>query len=211
VLATSARTDDEPAAPALGTPAELLRGRPDIRQAEQELVASSAIEAASTAGLFPRLTFSGQLSFFAFGWGIGPNLSWDVFDRRHVRARQAQAGARADAAFARYQLAVLAAVEDLENALASLQAAKGRRDAVKSRREEAAKLTEYARRRAELGVSNRIEIVAAEQAEADAASGLAVQEAGVREAWVAVFKALGGGWHGSAQDHGEAVDRGIQR
>ncbi len=190
----SVRPDDEPAAIAPGTPAELLRRRPDIREAEQELVASSASEDAAKADLMPRLTFNGQLSFFAFGWGVGPNLTWDVFDRRRVNARHDQASARADAAFAHYQQTVMTAVEEVENALANLQAARDRRAALRSAREEASRPADFARRRAELGVSNRMEIVTAEQAEADAAGALAVQEAVVREAWVAVFKALGGGW-----------------
>ena len=200
VLAAQAHPGNEPAALALGTPADLLRRRPDIRQAEQELVASSSIEDAAKAELFPRLTFNGQLSFFAYGWGIGPSLSWDVFDRRRVKAHQVQAAARGDAAFAHYQLTVLTAVEDVENVLASLKAARDRRDVLKSSLEESAKIVEYTRRRAGLGVSNKIEIVAAELEEANASGVLAAQEAVVREAWVAVFKALGAGWQASARD-----------
>jgi multidrug efflux system outer membrane protein len=205
VLEAPTSLGDEPAEPALGTPAELLRRRPDIRQAEEELVASSATADAARADLLPRLTFDGQLSFFAFGWGVGPHLTWDVFDRRRVKAREAQATARADAAFARYQQTVLTAVEDVENALANLQAAGNRRNALQEAAEQASGPAASARRRADLGVSNRLELVAAERADADAASVLAMQEAVVREAWVAVFKALGGGW--DASDAGAAAGR----
>jgi outer membrane protein, multidrug efflux system len=200
LLATAAPLPAEPAAPVLGTPADLLRARPDIRQAEQELVASAAVVDAARADLLPRLTFNGQLSFYAFGWGVGPNLTWDVFDRRRVRARQAQAGARADAAFARYQQTVLAAVADVETALTNLAAARDRRDALKSAWQASTKLAADISARAQLGVANRFDVVAAERAEADAAGGLALQEAAVREAWVAVIKALGGGWPSSVGD-----------
>jgi multidrug efflux system outer membrane protein len=194
LLAVPVTPDHEPATPALGTPAELLRSRPDIREAEEELVSSSAVKDASKADLLPRLTFSGQLSFFAFGWGLGPDLTWDVFNRRRVKAREVRAGARADASFARYQLAVLTAVADVENALANLKAARGRRDALKAVSEDSIRLADAMKRRAALGVANKFDEAAAEQTSGDAAGALAAQEAAVNEAWVAVFKALGGGW-----------------
>lgn len=200
LLAVPATPDHEPATPALGTPAELLRSRPDIRDAEQELVASSAVKDAAKADLLPRLTFSGQLSFFAFGWGLGPDLTWDVFNRRRIRAREVRASARADASFARYQLAVLTAVADVENALANLKAARGRRDALMSVSEDSTRLAEAVKRRAALGVANKLDEAAAEQTAGDAAGALAAQEAAVDEAWVAVFKALGGGWKAPAGD-----------
>lgn len=184
----------EPRAPANVTPAAVLRQRADIRQAEEELTASSALAAAAGADLFPRLTFTGQFSFFAFGWGIGPNLTWDVFDRRRVRARQAAAGAGADAAFARYKLVVATAVAEVESALVRLSAARERRDALKAAEREARATVDLVRRRESLGVANRLDLVAVELAEEDAARAAALQEAGVSEAWVTVFKALGGGW-----------------
>ena len=198
MLAAAVVSTGEPAAPLVQSPAEVLRHRPDVRRAELELVASSAVEDAAQADLLPRLTFNGQLSFYAFGWGVGPHLSWDLFDRRRVKAREAQAGARADAAFARYRAAVLGAVADVENALVDLEAAKVRRDFLATGVEESARGTAGARHRTELGVANRMEILVAEQARAEQEAALAAQESVVRQGWVALFKALGGGWDSQA-------------
>lgn len=183
----------EPAAPAVGAPVDLLRARPDIREAAAEVAASGNLAAAARADLLPRLTFSGDLSFYAFGWGVGPQLTWDVFDRSRVRARQARAGADAEAAYARYQETVLAAVNDVERALADLAAARHRQAALRSAWSEAETLAADARRRARLGVANRADIVAAERTQVLAAAALAAQEAAVREGWVSVVCALGAG------------------
>lgn len=183
----------EPAAPRLGQPADLLRARPDVWEAEAALRASSKLAAAATADLLPRLTFSGDLSFYAFGWGVGPRLTWDLFDRRRARARQSEAGARADAAYTRYQQVVLGAVNDVEGALAGLRGARSRRDVLRAAAADATAVAADARRRADLGVANRSNIVAAEQAEAIADATLAAQEAVVRESWVTLMQSLGGG------------------
>lgn len=183
----------EPPAPGVGQPADLLRARPDVREAEAELRASSKLAAAATANLMPRLTFSGDLSFYAFGWGVGPRLTWDLFDRRRARARQTEAADRTDVAYARYQQVVLGAVNEVEAALGGLNAARGRRDALRAADAEAAGVAADARRRADLGVANKSTIVAAEQVQAIAAATLARQEAVVRESWVTLIQALGGG------------------
>ncbi len=193
-LAQPARLDAEPESPAHASPAALLRHRADIRQAERELVAAHAIDQASRADLFPRLTFNGQLSFFAFGWGLGPTLQWDLFDRSRVKAREARAGAQVDEAFARYQRTVSEAVAQVEDALSDLKTARARRDSLKSAAAEAAKLAAYTRRRAQAGLANRIDIADAEISEARTRLALDSQEALVRQAWVGLFRALGGGW-----------------
>lgn len=193
LLADPGPLSPEPACPPAPEPAQLLLRRADIRRAAQELVAARAVDAASRAELLPRLTFSGQLSFFAFGWGLGPNLQWDLFDRARVKAREARAAAQTDEAVARYQRTVREAVAEVEDALSDLDAARQRRDSLKAAADQAALLTTYARQRLAAGLATRIDLADAQVAESSARLELDAQEAAVRRAWVGLFAALGGG------------------
>ncbi|OIQ95676.1 toluene efflux pump outer membrane protein TtgC precursor [mine drainage metagenome] len=193
LLAEPAPLAPEPACPPQPSPALLLSRRADIQQAAQELVAARAVVDASQAELLPRLTFSGQLSFFAFGWGLGPNLQWDLFDRARVKAREARAAAQADEAVARYQRTVRLAVSEVEDALSDLDAARQRRDSLKAAAGQAGLLADYARQRLAAGLATRIDLADAQVAEARARLELDAQESAVRRAWVGLFTALGGG------------------
>src|SRR5206468_1550766 len=113
---------------ALGDPDSLLRRRPDVRAAEKRFAAAAAREGIAYADLFPRITISGFLGFIAgrgslFGqsdsraWAVTPALSWSAFDIGSARARLRGAEAGTREAEARYEQAVLRALEETENAL----------------------------------------------------------------------------------------------
>ena len=83
---------------AVGDPAGLLRRRPDIRVAERQLAASTALVGVAIGDLFPKVTFTGSLSYAATepgyfgqsasrGYVIAPGISWAAFDLGRVRAR----------------------------------------------------------------------------------------------------------------------------
>ncbi len=117
-----------PAISAVGDPAGLLRRRPDIRVAERQLAASTALVGVAIADLFPKVTFTGNFSYSApelgslgqtpsRGYVIGPRISWAAFDLGRVRAQIAGSRARADVALAGYEQSVLRALEETEDAL----------------------------------------------------------------------------------------------
>ena len=81
----------------IGTPAELLRRRPDIRAAERSLALATALVGVQTADLFPRVTFNGKLAFEASQfsglgrpgsdtYSFGPSITWPALDLGRVRA-----------------------------------------------------------------------------------------------------------------------------
>ena len=81
----------------IGTPADLLRRRPDIRAAERSLAAATALIGVQTADLFPRVTFNGNLAleashFSGLGksgsdtYSFGPRITWAALDLGRVRA-----------------------------------------------------------------------------------------------------------------------------
>src|SRR5262245_2685261 len=124
---------------AIGKPEDLLRRRPDIRQAERRLAAATARIGVETADLFPRVTFSGTIGpqaptvpgLFksgAMAYGFGPSITWAAFDLGRVAARIRAADARAEAELRFYEQTVLQALEETENALVQFGRERARRD-----------------------------------------------------------------------------------
>jgi NodT family efflux transporter outer membrane factor (OMF) lipoprotein len=112
----------------VGLPSELLRRRADVRQAEREVAAATAWIGVAAADLFPRFALTGTLAVAATDtadvftgasrfWSIGPQVVWPLFAGGRIRANIRVQGARQEAALARYEQAVLAALEDTETAL----------------------------------------------------------------------------------------------
>lgn len=110
-----------PAFVAIGQPADLLRRRPDVLAAERTL-------AAATADLFPTVSFgarigvgatplSGLVSAGAPFFGIGPAVSWNLFDREATYACIRQQDSAAAASMARYEAAVTNALEEVDSAV----------------------------------------------------------------------------------------------
>jgi outer membrane protein, multidrug efflux system len=108
-----------------GIPADLLRRRPDIRQAEAQYAAAVADVGQARAAFFPSLSLSGQLSG-TVGSAGAPNrtlslgLSLPLLSLPRVRAEEQASVARAEQAYLSWRLAVLSAVEDVEGGLAAV-------------------------------------------------------------------------------------------
>ena len=114
------------AAATTGVPADLLRARPDIRQAERLYAAAVSDINEAQAARYPRLTLSGILQAPLTTGGstidiLGAGLTIPVFSQGALGADVNAASARADQALLQWRNAVLTAVEEVENALASLQ------------------------------------------------------------------------------------------
>ena len=119
----------------LGVPADLLRLRPDIRQTERLYAAALADMTAAEAARYPTLSLNGviraPLSGGEASRSLAAGLTLPVFSQGALAADVRAANARADGALAQWRGVVLTAVEQVENALASLQAAYRSADAAK--------------------------------------------------------------------------------
>lgn len=199
-----------PGSIALSKPADVLRRRPDIRVAERNLAAATERVGIATADLFPRVTFNGSVglqgqTLSAIGksgagsYSFGPRLSWAAFDLGRVKQQIAAAGARAEGALALYEQTVLQALEEAENALTAYSRERARleflRESAKSA-EEAAKL---ASQRYKDGVTSFLDVVDAERVALAAENEVVASQVRAATAWVAVYKALGGGWGSSGK------------
>ena len=193
---------------AVGDPAGLLRRRPDIRIAERQLAASTALVGVAIADLFPKVTFTGNFSYAAEqphqlgtsasrGYVIAPGISWAAFDLGRVRAEVAGSRARADVALARYEQTVLRALEETENALithARTRDSLGDAAAAAAASQTAARI---ARTRYEGGLVDFLDVLDAERTQLVDEDRLAQSRADAATSLVAVYKALGGSWQGA--------------
>ncbi|MEZ5762257.1 MAG: efflux transporter outer membrane subunit [Paracoccaceae bacterium] len=102
-----------------GTPADLLRNRPDIRAAERDLAAATASIGVAEAALYPSLTLSGVVTDVEeHTWSFGPRLALPVFNRGLLDANRRQAVAVAAEAELAWRATVLNAVEEVQAARA---------------------------------------------------------------------------------------------
>jgi multidrug efflux system outer membrane protein len=197
---------------AVGDPAGLLRRRPDIRVAERQLAASTALVGVAMGDLFPKVTFTGSFSYSATqpgyfgqsgsrGYVVGPGISWAAFDLGRVRAEIAGSRARSDVALAAYEQTVLRALEETENTLVThartRDSLKDASDAAEASRTAA----RIARTRYEGGMVDFLEVLDAERTQLAAEDRLAQSRTDAATSLIAVYKALGGGWQLAPAPH----------
>ncbi|MFG1266718.1 efflux transporter outer membrane subunit [Xanthobacter sp. DSM 14520] len=191
-----------------GIPAQVLSARPDVRAAERRLGQSTALVGQATANRYPSISLAGtlnttgtQLGDLARGssisWSFGPTLTVPIFTGGQLKAAQELAEAERDQSFLAYRAAVLTALEDVENASVSL--GKQRLKAVRLAAS-AASYREAARLSHALygaGSSSFLDVLTAERSLYAAETALIESRVAVATYYVALNKALGGGWDGA--------------
>lgn len=201
---------------AVGVPADLLRRRADVRRAERELAAEHARIGVAEGDLYPRLTLFGSLGVAAeeiadldqdqsnfFSWG--PSLRWNLFDGGRLRGRMQAQEARAEQALARWERTVLLALEESENAMTAFVREQVRRGSLAEAAAQARLSVELARTQYEEGLTDFQTVLDSERALAVLEDELAQSEAAIATDFVALYKALGGGWE--ANDPAREVAR----
>ncbi len=200
----------------VGDPAGLIARRPDVRVAERQLAASVARIGVATADLFPTVSingliglnasrFSGLSDSGATTYGLGASITWAALDFGRVRARIQQTEAGADAALARYERAVLVALQDLETALVRYDRTQRQVAALAASAEASQRASQLAFERFRAGVTDLTVVLEAERSFLSAQDALAQAEAAAASSYVAVYRALGGGWPAPQQLGAAAV------
>ncbi len=188
----------------VGDGAELLRRRPDIRQAERSLAAATARIGVATGDLYPKITLglsgasAGPTSYLGdrgtFSWSAGPLISWTIPNTGAVQARIAQAEANTKGAFARFDSTVLNALRETESALVTYARQLDRDAALRAARDQTAQAASQARTLFQYGKTDYLTVLDAERTLATNESALAASQADLSNDQITLFLALGGGW-----------------
>jgi len=189
-----------------GRPIDLLRRRPDIRQAERELAAATARIGVATADLFPRAALiagvglqggpspGGATPFHGPIWSVGPGAYWPVLDFGRLDAIIDAAEFQARALLVNYQKVVQAAVEDVVDAIKRYREELDRLRSLGTALDESKRAVTIATERYERGLTDFLNVLDAQRQEYDLESQYAAEQATVAIQYVALYKALGGGW-----------------
>lgn len=207
-LETPAPIPVTPTAVVVGIPADCIRRRPDIRQAEREVAAQTARIGVAEAELYPKFSLLGSIGLEAlsiegfassdgFTYGIGPSFSWRLFDGGAIRQNIAVRTALQDQALARYELTVLSALEEVENALKAYAEEQNRRAALEKAGDSARRAVALAQNKYEAGIIDFNEVLEAQRSQLSFQDELARSEGQVTVNLITLYKALGGGWAAS--------------
>jgi outer membrane protein, multidrug efflux system len=203
----------------VGDGTELLKRRPDVRQADRVLAASIARIGVATAGLYPTVSLGGSINtagvnFSDLGkssgvsFNLGPLISWSFPNIALARAQIAAAQATSDAALASFDGTVLTALEETEAALANYANDLVRNTALINARDHNAEAVRIIRLRYQYGAESFLNVLDAQRALADAEATLAANQAALTSDQITVFKALGGGWQDQSQGQNQAASAG---
>ncbi|MQY50216.1 efflux transporter outer membrane subunit [Rhodocyclus gracilis] len=185
-----------------GDGADLLRRRPDIRQAERRLAADTARIGVATADLYPRISLAGAGSYAqragqsndSWSFGVGPLLSWSFPNISATRARIGQSEAQSRASLAAFDGSVVNALREAEQALSSLDAEQQRQNRLAEAERHARSAYALAEARYRAGNVSQLELLDASREEIAARSTRLESAVALNGARIDVFRALGGGW-----------------
>ena len=193
-----------PSVPA-GIPSDLLRRRPDIREAEAQIHAATARIGVATADLFPKFSMTGAFNFQSgslsswfdwtgHGWSFGPSVQWQIFAGGRIRANIELQKAFEEQSMIAYRQTVLGALQEVENALiASANEQEHRRaltEAVVANRKAVSLATQlYVE-----GQTDFLNVLNAQRSLYASEDSLIQSNGAVSTNLIALYKALGGGW-----------------
>ena len=189
----------------MGLPSELLRRRPDIRQAEARFHAATAQIGVAVADLFPKFSLTGSLNWqadklsslssgTARSWSFGPSVNWPVFQGGSIAANVHVQEALRDQAYLTYQKTVLAALQDVENALVAYakewEHHKALNDAVIANRRAVRLATQLYTE----GQTDFLNVLQSQRSLYLSETAFVQSDSSLNQDLIALYKALGGGW-----------------
>lgn len=193
------------AVPVTSLPAALLQQRPDVVAASQAVVAAAADTRRADADRFPQLRLAGSIGGVRMAgggdtrsgatWSLGPlSVSLPVFDGGRREADLAAARASYDDAVVQLQASLRGAVREVEQALVRLDSTARRRDDARIAAEGFDAASRAAEARWRGGLGSLFELEDARRSALAARAALIELERERLAAWIALHRALGGGW-----------------
>lgn len=194
-----------PPTPPAGLPSSLLEARPDVREAEELMVAANAQIGVAKAALYPTISLTASyggeslelsdvLKSAARIWGGGVDLYLPIFNAGKLNARVDQVTALQKQTLARYQGTIQTAFQEVNDALVSVRQNAEREAALDSSQKAAKKALDISKNRYKSGYSAYLEVLDSERVYHLAQLAFIQSRKARLVATVDLFKALGGGW-----------------
>jgi multidrug efflux system outer membrane protein len=201
-----------------GLPSDLLENRPDLRQAEQTLVAANARIGQAKAAYYPSISLTGLFGgeseslgdlfkSSARVWQFSAQAAQTVFDAGRTGSRVEAAQAREQQALAQYQLAIQNAFRETLDALVAQRKARETLEAEQLRVEALGSALKLAQLRYDNGVASLLDVLDAERGLLDAELNRLEAQRAQLAATADLFKALGGGWDPTQPEQTATADR----
>ena len=199
-----------PARLAVGIPADLIRRRPDLRRDERLLAAQTALVGARVGDLYPRLALAGTVGLTAldagnlfegnsFRYGVGPDISWPIFQGGSLRALVGQQAAVRDEALITYQRTLLTAFREVADALTTISQQGKRVDRLLAAEDAAQQAVDAAESQYLEGLTDFNRVITTQQTLLAIQDSRVLAQGSAALATIDLYSALGGGWPVPAQ------------
>ncbi|QKC95935.1 efflux transporter outer membrane subunit [Mesorhizobium sp. NZP2298] len=191
-----------------GIPADILLSRPDVRMAERQYAQYTAKVGQAEAARYPSVSLTGNISTAALnlgdlgknssiGWSFGPSLSVPLFNAGQLQAAADVARAQRDQYFIAYRASVLTALEDVENALVLMAQERIRIGKLASSAKSYGEAASLEGTLYKAGETSLLDVLDAQRSLYTAEDSLLQSRVLLATNYIALNKALGGGWDGA--------------
>jgi NodT family efflux transporter outer membrane factor (OMF) lipoprotein len=188
-----------------GLPLDLIRRRPDVREAEWQLAGATARIGVATGLLFPQIVLTAGLGEQGVGSGISPASTQRIWSAGYgavlplldfgvLDAQVKIADLQTREQLSRYKQTIQAAVQDVDSALAFYAAQQNRLLSLGEAVIASQRATELATERYDRGLTDFLNVIDAQRQEYDLEGQYAAAQTSVAEQFVNVYRGLGGGW-----------------
>ncbi len=194
-----------PAQVPAGLPSDLLRRRPDIRASEAQLHAATAQIGVAISDFFPKFSLTGsvnwQSNLLSTWWtdasrsfSVGPAMTWPIFQGGAIASNVRLQEALRDQAFITYRKTVLAAFQDVENALIAFAKEQEHHQAINEAVVANRKAVDLSLQLYTEGLTDFLNVLNAQRSLYASEDALVQSERSIATDLIALYKALGGGW-----------------
>jgi NodT family efflux transporter outer membrane factor (OMF) lipoprotein len=184
-------------------PAELLRRRPDVRAAEMQLAAQSALIGVSEAALYPSIPLLGTVSLSAtsldrsvraLDWAAGPALVWNIFDYGRLTNQVLVQDARFQQLYEQYQDTVLRAAREVDDAAVSFATSRAQVGILEETVQAVRRSLDIATIQYREGLVDFERVLDSQRTLFSQQERLVTTRGSATQSLIALYKAMGGGW-----------------
>jgi NodT family efflux transporter outer membrane factor (OMF) lipoprotein len=189
----------------LAAPAVVIANRPDIRNAERQLAAATAMQGVAVAKFFPDISLNGFIGLLstdigqlptagAKSWLAGGSLVWPILSYGSLSANLDAANAKQQEAMLSYKKSMISALSDVEKSVTAYTEQENYRVGLERTVNDNKHTIEIARERYKEGLTSFLEVLDAQRTLYTSQSQLIQSVAQTSQNMIAVYKSLGGGW-----------------